>query len=77
VFGIGAAAQLGGVTYAFLVATGELATFDLTTGGTNVIGTYDAGVISAAVPTPEPATTAFGALGLAVIAAAGWMRKRK
>jgi hypothetical protein len=76
-FGIGGAAEVNGITYAFLNATGQIATFDLTTGRTNVIGTYDAGIISAAAPTPEPATTALGAFGLAIIAAAGWMRKRK
>jgi MYXO-CTERM domain-containing protein len=76
-FGIGAAAEVNGITYAFLNATGELATFDLTTGRTTVIGTYDAGVISAAAPTPEPASMAIAAFGLAVMAAAGWMRKRK
>jgi hypothetical protein len=77
VFGIGAAAEVNGVTYAFLVATGELATLDLTTGRTSVIGTYDAGVISAAAPTPEPATTAIMGLGLAILAAGAWVRKRK
>jgi hypothetical protein len=77
VFGLGAAVQVSGVTYAFLVATGELATLDLTTGRTSVIGTYDAGVISAAAPTPEPATTAIMGLGLAILAAGAWVRKRK
>jgi len=57
-FGLGAAVEVNGVTYAFLAATQQIATLDLTTGNTTVIGKYDAnaGIISAAVATPEPAT---------------------
>jgi hypothetical protein len=78
VFGIGAAVQVNGTTYAFLDATHELATFDLSTGDTRVIGAFDeaAGIVSAAAPTPEPATMAIAAFGLAVLAAWGSIRSR-
>ena len=74
VFGLGRAVQIGGVTYAFLDATHELATLDLLTGRTTVIGQFDeAYIVSAAVPTPEPATTTIAGLGLALLAASGWI----
>ena len=75
---LGAAVEVNGTTYAFLDATQELATLNLSTGSTTVIGPFDgaAGVISAAVPTPEPATMAIAALGLAVLAGCGWIRSR-
>ncbi|MFL6446608.1 MAG: hypothetical protein ACJ746_02825 [Bryobacteraceae bacterium] len=59
--------DVNGRAYAFLNATRELATFGLLTGRTNLIGTFDraAGTVSAAVPTPEPATTAISGVGLA------------
>jgi len=65
-FGLGAAVDVNGVTYAFLDATGEIAKLDLATGGTTVIGSFDpnAGIISAAVPTPEPASALIAGLGL-------------
>ena len=66
VFGLGAAVQIDGVTYAFLNATGEIATLDLSTGTTTVMGAFDpsAGIVSAAVPTPEPASAAMVAIAL-------------
>jgi hypothetical protein len=78
VFGIGGAVDVNGTTYAFLDATHELATFDLLTGRTTVIGQFDeaAGIVSAAVATPEPATTASAGLGLAVLIACIWIRLR-
>ena len=76
VFGLGAAVQVGGITYAFLNATGELATLDLATGHTSVIGEFDpaAGIVSAAAPTPEPASAAMGVVGL--IALVAWKLRR-
>jgi hypothetical protein len=68
-FGLGAAAQIGGVAYAFLDATQQIATLDLATGGTTVTGSFDgaAGIVSAATPTPEPATFLFAGFGLMVV----------
>jgi hypothetical protein len=66
VFGLGAAIETGGITYAFLDATSQLATLDLATGQTTAIGEFDgaAGVVSAAVATPEPAGAAILAIGI-------------
>ena len=79
VFGIGGAVEVNGTTYAFLDTTHELATLDLLTGRTTVIGQFDeaAGVVSAAVPTPEPATTAIVSLGLVMFAASSWIGRRR
>jgi hypothetical protein len=79
VFGIGAAVEVNGVTYAFLDATHELATLDLLTGHTTVMGQFDeaAGIVSAAVPTPEPATTAIVGLGLTAFVASSWVGRRR
>ena len=80
VFGLGAAAEVGGITYAFLDATGQLATLDLTTGNTTVIGEFDeaAGIVSAAAATPEPASAGTVAIGIIALVAwtlrAGWPR---
>lgn len=78
VLGIGAAAEVNGTTYAFLNVTHELATLNLSTGSTTVFGPFDeaAGVVSAAAPTPEPATTAIAAFGLALLASWGSIRSR-
>jgi hypothetical protein len=75
-FGLGAAVETGGVTYAFLDSTHQLATLDLTTGHTTVIGEFDeaAGIVSAAAATPEPGSAATVAIGL--IALFAW-RLRK
>ena len=77
VFGLGAAVEVNGTVYAFLNVTHELASLDLATGQTAVIGSFDqnAGIASAAVVTPEPATNTV-ALGLAVLFAAVWTRRR-
>jgi outer membrane protein assembly factor BamB len=68
-FGVGAAAQVNGTIYAFLAAGQEIATLDLSTGDTTVIGPYDpnAGIISAAVPTPEPLSAAITGCGLGLV----------
>jgi hypothetical protein len=78
-FGLGAAAQVNGVTYAFLNASHELATLDLATGGTTVIGGFDeaAGILSAAIPTPEPGTAAIAALGLLLVLASKCAKSRR
>ncbi len=74
-FGIGGAVESNGITYAFLNTTQELATLDLLTGQTTVAGGQSAGIISAAAPTPEPATVAVAGLGLVIIAL-GCLRRR-
>jgi hypothetical protein len=68
-FGVGAAVELNGITYAFLAASQEIATIDLSTGDTTVIGPYDpnAGIISAAVATPEPLPSAMICFGLGLM----------
>jgi hypothetical protein len=77
-FGLGAAVEVNGTTYAFLNATHQIARLDLATGGTTVIGDFDeaTGIVSAAVPTPEPATTAIVAFGLGAIIALSRVRSR-
>ena len=78
VFGLGAAAELNGTTYAFLDATHELAMLDLLTGAPTVVGQFDegAGILSAAIAAPEPATTALAGLGMAALVAFRWVRRR-
>ncbi len=72
-FGIGAAVQVDGITYAFVAPTGEIASLNLLTGGTTPIRPVDeaAGILTGAVATPEPATTAIAGLGLALLAGDG------
>jgi hypothetical protein len=78
VFGIGAAAEVNGTAYAFLHVTHELATLNLSSGSTIVLGPFDeaAGIVSAAAPTPEPATMAIAAFGLAILVGWGTIRSR-
>jgi hypothetical protein len=68
-FGVGSAVQLNGVTYAFLAGGQEIASLDLSNGNTKFIRPYDsnAGIISAAVPTPEPSSVAITCFGLGLI----------
>lgn len=75
-FGLGAAVQIEGITYAFLNATGQIATLDLSTGNTTAIGGIDpsAGIVSAAVATPEPASAATCAIAL--IGLVAWRLRR-
>jgi hypothetical protein len=77
VFGLGAAVEVNGTTYAFLNVTQELANLNLSTGITTAIGPFDAGagVVSSAVATPEAATIAIAAFGLAVLAGCGSIRR--
>lgn len=67
-FGLGAAVEVNGVTYGFLDASGEIAKLDLGTGATTVIGSFDpnAGIVSAAIATPEPASAVIAGFGLGV-----------
>lgn len=69
VFGVGAVVETGGVNYAFLNGTHQLATLDLSTGKATVIGAFDdaAGIVSAAAATPEPATAAMAVIGLVAL----------
>jgi hypothetical protein len=78
-FGLGAAVQVNGITYAFLDASGQIAKLDLSTGGTTVIGTFDpnAGIVSAAIATPEPASIAMAGFGLGLLAMSACRRKRR
>lgn len=78
VFGLGAAVEVNGTTYAFLDATHQLATLDLATGHTTVFGEFDeaAGIVSAAIATPEPATAPIAGIGVAVLLASIWIRPR-
>jgi hypothetical protein len=49
------------------------------TGGTTVIGGFDeaAGILSAAIPTPEPGTAAIAALGLLLVLASKCAKSRR
>jgi hypothetical protein len=60
---------VNGITYAFLAASQEIATIHLSTGDTTVIGPYDpnAGILSAAVATPEPLPAAIICLGVGLM----------
>jgi hypothetical protein len=67
--GAGAAVEVDGITYTFLAGAQQIATFDLSTGNTTILGLYDpnAGIISAAVPTPEPSSAAIISFGLGLV----------
>jgi hypothetical protein len=70
VFGVGAAVEIGGVTYSFLAPTSQIATLDLATGNTTVIRDLDpaAGLVSSAVDaTPEPSSVAMAAMALVAL----------
>jgi hypothetical protein len=68
--GIGAATEVNGVTYSFNDLTTQIATIDLSTGGTTGVGNFDpaAEVLQGASPVaPEPASVGLAALGFAAI----------
>jgi len=77
-FGIASAAQVSGITYAFVVSTRELVSLNLLTGGTTPLRPYDeaAGFVTGAVATPEPGTTGIAGLGLVLLAATAIARRR-
>jgi hypothetical protein len=68
--GIGAATEVNGVTYSFNDLTTQIATIDLSTGGTTGVGNFDpaAEVLQGASPVvPEPASVGLAVLGFAAI----------
>jgi hypothetical protein len=68
--GIGAATEVNGVTYSFNDLTTQIATIDLSTGGTTGVGNFDpaAEVLQGASPVvPEPASVGLAALGFAAL----------
>lgn len=68
--GIGAAAEVNGITYSFNDLTTQIDTIDLLTGGTTGVGNFDpaAEVLQGASPvTPEPASVGLAALGFAAL----------
>lgn len=73
---LSAAVDVNGAVYAFNAASSELVKLDLTNGTTSFVSTVDpsAGLISGASPVPEPGTNLL--VGMGVIAAAAYGRKR-
>jgi hypothetical protein len=68
--GIGGAVSVNGVSYEFNDVTRQIATINLSTGATNLIGSSFAvsvGPIQGAALTPEPASMALAGIGIAVI----------
>jgi outer membrane protein assembly factor BamB len=65
-FGLSAAVELNGTTYAFSVPLGEIEALDLATGKTTFVSDLDpaVGPITGAAPTPEPASIALAAIGM-------------
>jgi outer membrane protein assembly factor BamB len=65
-FGLGAAVEVNGTTYAFNAPLGEVDALDLATGKTTFVSNLDpaAGIITGAAPTPEPASIALAAIGI-------------
>ncbi len=68
-FGIGAALELNGATYAFNDMTSQIETLNLLTGASTPLGQFDpsAGVIQGAAPTPEPFSIALVGLGIGML----------
>jgi hypothetical protein len=68
--GIGGVTEVNGVSYAFDNLTTQIATVDLSTGGTTGIGYFDpaAAVLQGAAPVaPEPASVGLAALGFVAL----------
>ncbi len=68
--GIGAAVEVNGISYSFNDLTTQIATIDLSTGGTMGVGNFDpaAEVLQGASPVaPEPASVGLAALGFAAL----------
>lgn len=65
-FGLGAAAEVNGTTYAFNAPLGEVVTLDLATGKTAFASNLDpeVGIVTGAAATPEPSSIALAALGI-------------
>jgi outer membrane protein assembly factor BamB len=65
-FGLSAAVEVNGTTYAFNVPLGEVLALDLATGKTTFVSDIDpaVGIITGATPTPEPASIALAAIGI-------------
>ncbi len=68
-FGIGAAVDINGIVYAFGDADGEIGTLNLSNGSLTAVASFDpnvTGIITGAVPTPEPGSGALAIMGLAL-----------
>jgi hypothetical protein len=80
---ISAVADVNGTSYAFIGATNQVVTLDLTNGKTSFVSDYDpaAGLILGASPVPasavpEPASVALAGIGIAAIVVLGRRRRR-
>jgi hypothetical protein len=65
-FGLNAAVEVNGTTYAFSAPLREVVTLDLATGKTAFVSDLDpaVGIVTGASPTPEPASLALAAIGM-------------
>src|SRR5205823_1174263 len=67
---IGAVADVNGTFYAFDVAASQILRLDLTNGNTSFVADFDpaAGLITGAVPTPEPFSFTLTGVGICFLA---------
>lgn len=74
---LSAVADVNGIFYAFNSGTGQIVTLDLANGQTSFVGNFDpaAGIVTGAAATPEPASVALAAFGIAGLALCSWRRR--